>query len=66
MKKIYITSAAFLLAAASLPLAAQDLSKEIVIEREVETSLPEAQRLSNFPAMLQPKAPDTRLRMVDV
>lgn len=64
MKRLYISSAALLIAASTL--SAQDLNKEIVIEREVETTLPEAQRLTNFPTMLQPKTPDSRLRMVDI
>lgn len=63
MKKIYITSAALLI---TLGVSAQTLTKEIEIERDVETSLPAAERISLFPDMLQPKAPQTRLRMVDV
>lgn len=62
MKKPYITPLALLLAGT---LSAQTLTKEIVIERDVETSLPAAQRIGNFPSMLRPQVPDSRLRMVD-
>lgn len=63
MKKQYITLAAALLA---LGMSAQTLTKEIVIEREVDPTLPDAQRISNYPALLQPQAPTTRLPFVDI
>lgn len=63
MKKIYITLGAALLGAG---MSAQTLTKEIVIEREVDPTLPQVQRISNFPSILQPQAPESRLRMVDI
>lgn len=64
MKKQYITMAAML--AAGIGMSAQTLTKEIIIERDVDPTLPQVQRISNFPSMLQPQAPESRLRMVDV
>lgn len=63
MKRQYISLAAIFL---SLGLTAQTLSKEIVIDREVEPTLPDVTRISNFPTLMQPQAPKSRLPYVDV
>lgn len=63
MKKQYITLAATFL---SLGMTAQTLTKEIVIDRDVEPALPEVTRISNFPSLIQPQAPTSRLPYVDV
>ncbi len=63
MKKQYIALAA---AAIGLGMSAQTLTKEIVIEREVEPTLPEAARINSFPTLLQPQAPASRLPFVDI
>lgn len=62
MKKQYIIIPALLFAAG---VSAQTLTKEIIIEREVETTLPAAQPISNYPTIIRPQVPDSRLRMVD-
>lgn len=63
MKRQYIALAAALL---GLGVSAQTLTKEIVIERDVEPTLPEAVRITGYPALVQPKAPASRLTFVDV
>lgn len=63
MKKLYIALAATV---TGLGMTAQTLTKEIVIEREVDPTLPEAARINNFPTLLQPQTPSTRLPFVDV
>lgn len=63
MKRPYITLAAALLA---IGVSAQTLTKEIVIERDVEPTLPEAVRITGFPSLVQPKVPASRLTFVDI
>lgn len=63
MKRQYITLAAALI---GIGVSAQTLTKEIVIERDVEPTLPEAVRITGFPSLVQPQAPATRLTFVDV
>lgn len=64
MKRQHIILAAAL--AATQAVSAQTLTKEIVIEREIDPTLPEAARISNFPSLVQPQAPVSRLPFVDV
>lgn len=64
MKRQHIILAAALAAAPAV--SAQTLTKEIVIEREIDPTLPEAARISNFPSLVQPQAPVSRLPFVDV
>lgn len=63
MKKQHIILAAALISTCA---SAQTLTKEIVIEREVDPTLPEAARINNYPVLLQPQAPASRLPFVDV
>lgn len=62
MKIQYILLAA---AFTGLGMTAQTLTKEIVIERDVEATLPEAARISNYPTLIQPQVPTSRLPFFD-
>ncbi len=46
-------------------MTAQTLTKEIVIEREVEATLPDASRISSYPTLIQPQVPTSRLPFFD-
>lgn len=45
--------------------SAQTLTKEIVIEREIDPTLPETSRINNFPALVTPKVAMQRLAFSD-